>query len=129
MNLLIDTHVLVWFITDNRKLPKKTKTIIENKKNNCFVSIASFWEIGIKNSIGRLNLNSDLNTIFQIIDETGFDILPFTINHILINANLEFHHQDPFDRIIIAQSLSENMTIISKDRQFQNYNVPIDWEK
>jgi PIN domain nuclease of toxin-antitoxin system len=129
MNLLIDTHALIWFITDNDKLPLKTKQIIENKENNCYVSIATYWEIGIKNSIGRLDLNSDLKTIFQIIEETGFEALPITTNQILRNANLEFYHQDPFDRIIIAQSLVEKMTIITKDSQFENYNIPIIWEK
>ncbi len=129
MNLLIDTHALIWFITDNDKLPLKTKQIIENKENNCFVSIATYWEIGIKNSIGRLDLKSDLVTIFQIIEETGFETLPITTNQILRNANLEFHHQDAFDRIIIAQSLTEKMTIITKDSQFENYNVPIIWKK
>ena len=129
MNLLIDTHALIWFITDNEKLPLKTKQIIENRENNCYVSIATYWEIGIKKSIGRLDLYSDLETIFQIINETGFETLPITTNQILKNANLEFHHQDPFDRIIIAQSLIENMTIITKDSQFENYNVPIIWEK
>jgi len=127
MNLLIDTHALIWFITDNERLPLKTKQIIENKENYCYVSIATYWELGIKNSIGRLDLYSNLETIFQIIEETGFETLPITTNQILKNANLEFHHQDPFDRIIIAQSLTEKMTIITKDSQFANYNVPIIW--
>lgn len=129
MNLLIDTHALVWFITDNDKLPFKTKQIIENRENNCYVSIATFWEIGIKNSIGRLNLKTDLETIFQIIEKTGFETLPITANQILRNAKLEFHHQDPFDRIIIAQSITEKLTIVSKDRQFENYNASIIWKK
>lgn len=129
MNLLIDTHALIWFITDNDKLPLNTKEIIENKEHNCFVSIASYWEIGIKNSIGRLDLFSDLEEIFQIIEKTGFEILPITPRQILKNSSLEFHHQDPFDRIIIAQSLTEEMTIITKDSQFSNYKVPIIWKK
>ncbi len=69
-----------------------------------------------------------MKTIFQIIDETGFETLPITGNHILKNANLDFHHQDPFNRIIIAQSITEKMTIISKDRLFKNYKVPIVWK-
>lgn len=128
MNLLIDNHALIWFITNNDKLPFKTKQIIENKENNCYVSIATYWEIGIKNSIGRLDLKSDLETIFEIIEETGFETLPLTTNQILRNTKLEFHHQDPFDKIIIAQSLTEKMTIITKDSQFENYNVPIIWK-
>jgi PIN domain nuclease of toxin-antitoxin system len=129
MILLIDTHALIWFITDNDQLPLKTKQIIENRENNCYVSMATYWEIGIKYSIGRLDLKSDLKTIFTIIEDTGFEALPITTNQILANANLEFHHQDPFDRIIIAQSLTEKMTIITRDSQFENYNVPIIWKK
>jgi len=100
MNLLVDTHALIWFITDNNKLPINTKKFIESNDNDCYVSIATFWEIGIKNSIGRLDLNSDLQKIFQLIEESGFDILPITTNHILQNADLKLYHQDPFDRII-----------------------------
>lgn len=129
MNLLIDTHALIWFITNNDRLPGKTKDIIENKENDCFVSIATYWEIGIKNSIGRLKLNTDLKSVFRIIEETGFDTLPITTNQILQNASLPFHHQDPFDRIIIAQAITEKMTIVTKDSQIENYNAPTIWEK
>ncbi len=127
MNLLLDTHALIWFITDNDKLSSLAKHNIENKQNNCFVSIASYWEIGIKHSLGRLDLNSDLSKIFKIIEATEFDILPITVNQILMNSKLEYHHQDPFDRIMIAQAITENLTIISKDSQFDKYNVPIIW--
>ena len=109
MDLLIDTHAVIWFITEDKKLPLKTKQIIENIENNCFVSIATYWEIAIKHSLGRLDLNSGLERIFQIIEETGFEILPITINQILKNAKLEYHHHDPFDRIIIAQAIYENL--------------------
>ena len=129
MNLLLDTHTLIWFITDNDNLPRKTKSIIESKENACFVSMASYWEIGIKNSIGRLDLNADLKTIFHIIEETGFNTIPITTNQILTNAHLPFHHQDPFDRIIIAQAMTEKMTIITKDSQMELYDVPTLWKK
>ncbi|RLD54386.1 MAG: PIN domain nuclease [Bacteroidetes bacterium] len=127
MDLLIDTHTLIWFITDNDKLPNKTKQLIENRRNTCYVSIASYWEIAIKHSLGRLFLESDLEEIFGIIENTGFELLPITTNHILKNASLEFHHQDPFDRVIIAQAFIENLTIVSKDKQFKKYNAPIFW--
>ncbi len=66
MNLLLDTHAVIWFITEDPELPSKTKEIIENSENNCFVSIATYWEIAIKHSYGRLNLNSDLESIFEL---------------------------------------------------------------
>jgi PIN domain nuclease of toxin-antitoxin system len=129
MDLLVDTHAVIWFITEDQKLPGKTKQIIENIDNNCFVSIASIWEIAIKHSLGRLDLNTDLKRIFQIIENSGFELLPITVAQILINAGLKYHHSDPFDRIIIAQAICENLQIVSKDEQFVNYNVPIVWEK
>ena len=129
MDLLIDTHAVIWFITEDSKLPLKTKKIIENSENNCYVSIATYWEIAIKHSLGRLNLDSDLENIFQIIEKTGFEILPITTNQILINAGLPHHHQDPFDRIIIAQAIIEDLKIVTKDGQFENYQVSLVWDK
>jgi len=82
----------------------------------------------IKFSIGRLDLSTDLKTIFQIIDDTGFVVLPITSNHVLKNITLAFHHQDPFDRMIIAQALSDELTIISKDGLFEKYEVPVLWK-
>jgi PIN domain nuclease of toxin-antitoxin system len=67
MDLLLDTHAVIWFITEDSKLPLKTKKIIENIDNNCFVSIATYWEIAIKHSLNRLNLNSDLENIFMLL--------------------------------------------------------------
>jgi PIN domain nuclease of toxin-antitoxin system len=128
MNLLIDTHAIIWFITDDKKLPSKTKQLIEDRKNNCFISLATFWEIAIKYSIGRLDLNTDLEKIFQIIEDTGFEILPISTTHILENANLKFHHQDPFDRLIIAQASVENLIVVSKDNQFKKYKVELIWK-
>jgi PIN domain nuclease of toxin-antitoxin system len=129
MNLLIDTHAVIWFITEDSKLPLKTKQIIEDIENNCFVSIATYWEIAIKHSLNRLNLKSDLENIFNIIEKTGFEILPITTNQILLNASLPYHHHDPFDRIIIAQAIFENLKIVSKDGHFENYKVQLIWDK
>ena len=83
MNFLVDTHAIIWFITNDSKLPKKVLIAIQNPENTCYVSIASFWELGIKISIGRLDLNTDLENIFEIILESGFELLPITPKHIL----------------------------------------------
>ncbi len=127
MNLLIDTHAVIWFIADNPKLPKSTKQIIEDSNNTCYISIASYWELAIKHTLGRLELSSDLENIFQIIEETGFQILPITTSHILRNSSLPLHHQDPFDRIIIAQAIEEQLTIVGKDHEFNNYAIKLIW--
>lgn len=121
MNLLLDTHAILWFITEDSQLPAGTKKLIENAANNCLVSIASLWEIGIKSAVGKLALHADLEIIFQIIGDSRFEILPATPDHILVNAKLPLHHADPFDRINIAQSLEEDLVVVTKDKIFRNY--------
>jgi PIN domain nuclease of toxin-antitoxin system len=121
MNLLMDTHVVIWFITDHNKLPLNIKALIENINNRCYVSIASYWEMGIKNSLGRLDLKQNIDVIFNIIEESGFESLPITKAHIVENTKLPFYHQDPFDRIIVAQSIIDGLTLITKDSELKKY--------
>jgi len=105
MNLLVDTHAVIWAINGSDRLPPKTKQFLEDIDNPCFVSIVSLWEIGIKHSLGRLDLKIDLDQGFQAIEE-AFELLPITPSHILKSTTLPFHHQDPFDRLLIAQAIS-----------------------
>nr|WP_315421707.1 type II toxin-antitoxin system VapC family toxin [uncultured Pedobacter sp.] len=121
MNLLLDTHIVIWFITNDGKLSKKIKNIIEDSNNRCFISIVSYWELSIKYSLGRLDLNSTIEEIFNIIEKSGFDILPITLNHIIQLSKLEHFHNDPFDRLIISQSIIENLHLVSKDNYFPAY--------
>lgn len=129
MDILLDTHVVIWFITDDPKLPVASKKFIENPNNNCFVSVATYWEMSIKYSLDRLDLQNSLDRIFEIIEESGFELLPITSSHILTTSKLAFHHRDPFDRMIIGQALHEGMKIMSADAQFENYSSEIIWEK
>ncbi len=128
MNVLVDTHAVIWFITDNSRLSPVARKIIESPENICFVSIATFWEIGIKSSLGRLDLNTTLERLFKIIEESGFQLLPISINHILNCAKLEFYHHDPFDRIVISQAQCELIPLISKDEKFSNYDISLIWD-
>lgn len=125
MNLLLDTHIVIWFISNDRKLSKKIKTLIEDPNNKCFVSIATYWELSIKYALGRLNLYSTIEEIFDIIQNSGFDILPITLSHILQLSKLEHHHNDPFDRLIISQSLIKNLQVISNDNYFPAYAIQL----
>jgi len=102
--------------------------LIVNPENDCFVSTGTLWEMGIKYSLGKLKLKTDLDRVFQIFFETGFQLLPIKPGHIVTNSNLAFHHRDPFDRIIISQAIHENYTIISGDVIFSNYNVKVIWD-
>jgi PIN domain nuclease of toxin-antitoxin system len=127
MNLLIDTHVLLWFLKNDSALPTNTKNIIESTQNRCFVSMATYWEIAIKYSLKRLELKSDLINFFELIERSGFEILPITVEQILELSTLNFHHHDPFDRILIAQAKAERLDIITKDAMFSKYNIHCIW--
>lgn len=123
MDFLLDTHIVIWFITNDSKLTETVRKAIENVENKCLVSIATYWEIGIKFSLGRLELKSKLENIFDLITQSGLEVLPVTQTHILSASKLEFHHNDPFDRLIIGQSIAENLTLISVDKIFKRYNI------
>lgn len=127
MKYLIDTQILIWLFGDTNRLSPTVAGIIKDSKNNIVVSIASFWEIAIKSSLNKLKLPFDLP---KLVDETlanNIDLLDIDMAHILAVANLPFHHGDPFDRIIIAQGISENLKIISSDKVFDVYSVNRIW--
>ena len=101
---------------------------IKNIELKCYVSIASIWEIAIKLSLGKLELNGGFNEISEIMKNYDIELLHIAFEHIRKLLDLDFHHRDPFDRIIIAQGLVEKMTIITKDENFSKYGVKILWD-
>ena len=127
MQFLLDTHTFIWFIEGSSMLPQKVKTRIEDEKNDCFISIASLWEIAIKRGIGKITLASEFRYIADFIEDNNVEILPITFNNLQTLLTLEFHHRDPFDRIIIAQAISANLTILSVDQHFRSYPVKCIW--
>jgi len=129
MNILLDTHAAIWFITDDDQLPAFSKAVIKDQGNRCFVSMATLWEMGIKFSLGKLELKAELKKIFELFFESGLLLLPITPEHILTNAALPFHHRDPFDRLLIAQAKREGFTLLSRDIEFESYNVNLIWDK
>lgn len=128
MELLLDTHAFIWFISGDPALPQKVVDAIKNVENKCFISIASLWEIAIKSSLKKLELKSDFNRIIDFLSDNDIDILPITFEHLQRVLTLEFHHRDPFDRIIISQGLVEHLTILSKDEHFSSYTDRILWK-
>jgi len=125
MRILIDTHILIWHLEDDRQLSSYHGTLIEDPSNSVFISIASFWEIAIKSSRGRLSLAKSIEDIFSEIDRSTSSILSIEPEHTLQVSKLPFHHKDPFDRMIIAQALSENIPVISSDKYFSDYGVKL----
>ena len=87
--------------------------------------IVSLWEVAIKYSLSKLQLKTDLSTIFNLIKDSRLNILPITTQHVLTSANLDFHHRDPFDRLIIGQAQAEDLTLLSKDGEFEQYEIKL----
>ncbi|MFY0651193.1 MAG: type II toxin-antitoxin system VapC family toxin [Cyclobacteriaceae bacterium] len=121
MNVLIDTHILLWWLDVPAKLSSQARLCIEDIKNNVFVSSAVIWEITIKKSIGKLQVPDGL---LDILKEEGFISLPITGQHVMGLEQLPNHHVDPFDRIQIAQALIEGITFITRDKRILEYDVP-----
>jgi len=127
MSYLLDTHTLIWFLNGDGNLSLKARKVIESAEGVSFVSVASLWEIAIKISINRLELNTSFEQIGEEINNNNFKMLPITFKDTLIISSLPFHHRDPFDRLLIAQSLNNNFILISKDKFFDNYQIKTIW--
>lgn len=122
MKLLLDTHILLWWLADSSKLSKKLREYIEDSNNLIFVSIASAWEIAIKCSLGKLSAPSDLK---DALKANGFLPVPINLDHALLAGSLPRHHEDPFDRLIIAQSQIDDLTVLTQDKHFKLYDIEI----
>ena len=124
MKLLLDTHTFIWFITDSPKLTPMSKQLIEDENNQRLISMASIWEMAIKHSIGKLRFQPSFD---EFIEEQIFvnklTIIHVNLNHIKTVASLPLYHRDPFDRLIIAQSIVEKVPIISADKIFDSYSI------
>jgi PIN domain nuclease of toxin-antitoxin system len=120
MTLLLDTHVVLWWLDDPAILSTPARTAIANPQNDVLVSAAVAWEIAIKRALGKLTAPSDFETAIQF---SGFQPMPIT--HALMAGGLPAHHRDPFDRMLIAQALQEGCTLVSRDPNMALYNVPV----
>lgn len=128
MRLLLDTHTFLLFIEGSLNLSSTAKSLIEDSKNQSFLSIASLLEISIKISIGKLKLAITMSELVeQNVYGNGIEIIAIRPGHLDKLAQLPFYHKDPFDRLIIAQSLVNNMPIVTRDNTFANYPVKILW--
>ena len=127
MDLLLDTNAFLWFCEDNPKLSSIGKQYIENPNNTSFISMASLWEIAIKLSLGKLKLKIPFEKFVKLVEDNGFKILSITFEHALNVSKLEFHHRDPFDRLLICQGIVEDIPIITADTIFDKYKINRIW--
>jgi PIN domain nuclease of toxin-antitoxin system len=128
VKILIDTHIFIWYIQNSEKLPSSVTTLINNGSNEILFSIASIWEMAIKQSTGKLNLGVPyIGFIQEQMRLNNIELLPISLNHIEVVTTLPFHHRDPFDRILIAQAIMENIVLVSADSVFSLYPVQRMW--
>lgn len=121
MSFLVDTHVLLWWFDDPAKLSDEARSVIANGKNTVFVSAVNAWEIAIKKALGKLEAPDNLE---EVIADSRFSSLPITIAHALAISQLPFHHNDPFDRLLVAQATVEGLTLITRDDVLKMYGIP-----
>ena len=128
MELLLDTHSLLWFIYGSPKLSEGARELIENTDNKAFVSIASLWEMAIKISKGNLSIDFPLeHFISDQVQANGITLLEIKPPHLAKVIEIPFHHKDPFDRLIIAQSMVEDFPVVGNDGRFDDYEIQRLW--
>lgn len=122
MNLILDTHIILWWMDDNSLLPLKYRLAIADKNNICFVSAASVWEISIKSAIGKLEIPDNY---LEVLFDQNFKEISISWQHAIKVRHLPMYHKDPFDRLLIAQAIVEDLTILSVDKIISEYDVDI----
>ena len=128
MRLLLDTHAWLWFVLGDSSLSPTARSAIEDAANEKLISPASYWELAIKSSIGRYRLpTSYASFVDHAIRGQGFVVLPVLESHTSVVAALPFHHRDPFDRLLVAQALTENIPLVSADDTLDRYGVRRLW--
>jgi len=119
---LLDTHVFIWWMKEDRRVRSEIKLLLQDPQNQIFLSIATVWEIVIKVRRGKLKVPRDWK---KTLRESAFLILPITLEHVFKLENLPLHHRDPFDRMLVAQAKSENATLIAGDQKLWKYDVAL----
>ncbi|MCO5247585.1 MAG: type II toxin-antitoxin system VapC family toxin [Chitinophagales bacterium] len=124
---ILDTHTLLWFLSGDKNLSKQARQKIEHKETLNFISLASLWKIAIKISLGKLIITFPFSDFKTILEDNGFAILPIEFEDIQFIIEMDFHHRDPFDRLIIAQAIHHQADVISKDESFKHYDINVYW--
>jgi PIN domain nuclease of toxin-antitoxin system len=127
MKLLLDTHILIWSLEENPRLPTRFVSLLEEEQNELLVSSASFFEMAIKINLGKLEppLGLSFPQLKVHLEQRNVVICPLEVEHFEVFRRLPLHHRDPFDRMLIAQAISENATLVSDDGVFPVYGVPL----
>jgi PIN domain nuclease of toxin-antitoxin system len=125
LNLLLDTHLLIWSATRNPKLTEEARSLISEMSNTVWFSTASLWEMAIKNALKRPDFNVDVSTLRAGLLANGYFELPVEGRHSLTFRELSNHHRDPFDRMLVAQAMTEVMTLLTADKALASYGASV----
>ncbi len=124
MRLLLDTHIFIWWADEPERLDGRLLDALLNAENELILSVVSLWEMQIKAQLGKLTFQRPLKELVHLQQSVnGLQLLPVTSNHVFLLDELPLIHKDPFDRLIIAQALAENLILVSHDRVFEDYQV------
>ena len=123
MRLLLDTHALLWWLSDDAQLGPAARDLIADPAHDVFVSVVSLWEIQVKARVGKLT--ADLAAILEEMEAQAFELLPIRPAHLLRLGGLPAHHRDPFDHLLIAQAMIEGAAFVTADRQISGYGVQV----
>lgn len=128
MKLLLDTHAFIWWDREPERLPPRVYSACENPDNQLYLSVASVWEMQIKVGVGKLSFQQPLSDIIENQkNENGLTILPVNLPHVWQLATLPSHHNDPFDRMLVAQAMAEKMALVTADRHIARYSAELFW--
>ena len=129
MRVLLDTHAFLWFVGGDARLSGYARSLITDPANSRLLSVGSLWEMAIKASLGRLTLGLPFPELVERqVRGNAIDVLPVRPAHLDEVARLPFHHKDPFDRLIIAQAVAEEVAVVSRDGEFGPYPVTVLWD-
>jgi PIN domain nuclease of toxin-antitoxin system len=120
---LLDTHVLLWWVEDDTRLRARPRATITDPDNDVVVSAATIWEAAIKRALGKLRFETQV--LLDALSRGGIRVLPITAEHALAAGDLPRHHDDPFDRMLVAQAIAESLTVITRDAWFRAYQVAV----
>ena len=127
MRYLADTHVLIWAWQSPELLSKKARTILSDGEQTIYFSIASIWEVAIKVALGKLRLHISVEDFAKGQVDDALTLLPIRVSHAARLSDLPLHHRDPFDRMLVAQALEEDLKLITSDSMFANYPIGTLW--
>jgi PIN domain nuclease of toxin-antitoxin system len=127
MKYLLDTHAFLWYFDDSDKLSKTAANIIEDTRVQKYVSMASLWEFAIKYSMGKLQFDGGLPSLWDMISKNRFVVVPVVYSYLAETVDLPFIHRDPFDRLLVATAKTDGLTILTSDENIRKYDVLIEW--